>query len=262
MVLENKVMNFLPNEIELKSIPGAVIHVSFEGKSVLQKAIGNRVVFPEKQPMHLDTVFDLASLTKVVATLPATLKLMEDGAIRLDDRVAFFLPEFGKNGKESITIKHLLTHTSGLPAHKQYFLESLTTEQILHRIYEQELISPLGEKVIYSDLGLITLYKVIETITGQKFEDYVKKEFFEPLNMGETVYNPSFGRERYAATEYSENLGEHKHGIVHDDNTESMGGISGHAGLFSTVHDLAQFASMIENNGIYEWEEDFISNFP
>ena len=110
------------------------------------------------------------------------------------------------------------------------------------------------KKVIYSDLGIITLYKIIETITGQKFDEYVKKEIFEPLNMKETLFNPSFNRNRYAATEYSEKLGEYKHGIVHDDNTESMGGISGHAGLFSTVNDLAQFASMIENDGIYEGE--------
>ena len=252
--MENKVMNFLQKEIELYHIPGAVIHISFEDEIILQKAIGNRVVFPKKQQMDIDTVFDLASLTKVVATLPATLKLMESGYIRLDDRVAFFLPEFGKNGKEDITIRHLLTHTSGLPAHKEYFLKSLTTEQILQSIYEQELISPLGKKVIYSDLGIITLYKIIETITGQKFHEYVRKEIFEPLNMKETLFNPSFNKNRYAATEYSEKLGEYKHGIVHDDNTESMGGISGHAGLFSTVNDLAKFASMIENDGFYEGE--------
>lgn len=245
-------INFLQREIDLEHIPGAVIHVSYEGKTVLQKAIGNRVVFPDKQPMELNTVFDLASLTKVVATLPIILKLLENGLIRLDDRAAFFLPEFEKNGKETITIRHLLTHTSGLPAHIPFHLEALHTEQILQRIYGQELVAQPGERVIYSDLGLITLYKIIETLTGEKFEAYVKKEIFDSLNMKETGFNPSFERNRYAATEYSEKLGEYKNGIVHDENTESMGGISGHAGLFSTIHDLANFTKMIENNGMFE----------
>ncbi|MET3698299.1 serine hydrolase domain-containing protein [Bacillus oleivorans] len=250
--MKDKVLAFLQKEIELEAIPGAVIHVSYQDQVILQEAIGHRVVFPEKQPLEIDTVFDLASLTKVVASLPVTLKLLETGQIRLDDRVAYFLHDFGKNGKDSITIRHLLTHTSGLPAHKEYFLESLTTEQIVDRINKQELVAPIGERVIYSDLGIITLYQVIEKITGDRFEQYVKKQIFEPLQMTETGFNPAFNENRYAATEYSEKLKDYKKGIVHDDNTESMGGISGHAGLFSTVNDLANFAAMIESNGVFQ----------
>lgn len=250
--MKTKILKFLQKEIDQQHIPGAVIHISYQSQVILQEAIGNRAVFPTKAPMEFDTVFDLASLTKVVATLPVTLKLLENGHIRLDDSVTNFIPEFGLKGKEQITLRHLLTHTSGLPAHKQYYLEDLNAEQIFARICQQELEVPIGSQVIYSDLGLITLYKVIETITGERFEDYVKREIFEPLSMVETGFNPAFSRNRFAATEYSEKLQDYKHGIVHDDNTESMGGISGHAGLFSTVNDLAKYAAMIENNGVYQ----------
>lgn len=249
--MKKKVLRFLQNEIEQEHIPGTVIHVSFENETILQEPIGNRAIYPEKHPMELDTVFDIASLTKVVATLPAILKLLEEGSLRLDDRVSFFLPEFKKNGKEEIRIRHLLTHTSGLPASFFDHTES-SAEQILERIYNQELVSPVGKKVIYSDLGLITLYKLTETITGQVFTEYLKKELFEPLEMKDTMFNPIFFKNRYAATEFSDKLNAYKLGIVHDENTENMGGISGHAGLFSTVEDLAKFTSMIENNGVYQ----------
>ena len=253
--MREKVLHLLQNEIDLKHIPGAVICVSLEGEVILREAIGHRVVHPEKAPMEIDTVFDLASLTKVVSTLPVILKLIDSGEIRLDDRVSYFLPEFAQNGKVGITLKHLLTHTSGLPAHKQFYLENLTTEQILERIYQEKLEAPPGSKVIYSDLSFITLYKVIETVTGEKFTDFVRNEIFTPLGMKDTGFNPTFPRERYAATEYSEKLADYKHGVVHDDNTESMGGISGHAGLFSTIKDLQKYALMIENKGVFNGKQ-------
>ncbi|WP_407058524.1 serine hydrolase domain-containing protein [Paracerasibacillus soli] len=175
--------------------------------------MGSKSVFPNELSMTLDTVFDLASLTKVVATLPAILKLIENGELRLDDSVAFFLPEFRKHGKEHISMRHLLTHTSGLPAHRQYYLNHLSTTEIVDSIYEQELAYPVGEKVVYSDLGFIILYKVIEKITGVAFEDYVRREIFKPLGMLETGFNPSFPTERYAATEYSDKLQAYKCGL-------------------------------------------------
>ncbi|GAA0336861.1 serine hydrolase domain-containing protein [Bacillus carboniphilus] len=253
--MKKEVLSFLQREVQNNHIPGAVLHVSFQGEVLLQEAVGNKVVSPEKSPMGLDTIFDLASLTKVVATLPAVLKLLDHGLVRLDDRVSYFLPEFGKAGKEEIRIRHLLTHTGGLPAFHNFYLESLTTEQIMDRIYEQELIYPIGSKVIYSDLGLITLYKLIEAVTEQAFPEFLKKEIYEPLKMLETGFNPTYPRERFAATEYCEHLNGYKQGIVHDENTESMGGISGHAGLFSTVTDLANFTSMIENDGVFNGKQ-------
>ncbi|MFD1848616.1 serine hydrolase domain-containing protein [Oceanobacillus bengalensis] len=250
--MRGKILNFFQKEIDLEHIPGAALSISYKGEIIVEEIVGNRVVYPEKAPIKIDTVFDLASLTKVVGTLPAILRLIESGDVRLDDSIGYFLPEFAHNGKQDITIRHLLTHTSGLPAHKQYYLENLSTNQILERIYEQSLEYESGTKVVYSDLGLITLYKVIETVTGDTFAHFLEKEFLKPLEMFDTGFNPTFERERYAATEFSEKRNDYKHGIVHDDNTESMGGISGHAGLFSTLHDLQNYASMIENDGVFK----------
>lgn len=250
--LRAKVVEFLQKEIDSDHIPGAVLSVTHRGENIVRKAIGNRVVFPEKAPMTLETVFDLASLTKVIATLPAMLKLIDHGEIRLDDTVSHFLPRFSERGKDDVVIRHLLTHTSGLPSHKSYFADALTTDEILESIFHEPLEYSTGSKVVYSDLGLITLYKIIETVTGMPFAQFLAEEFFMPLGMNETGFNPSFEKSRYAVTEYSEALQDYKAGIVHDENTESMGGVSGHAGLFSTVNDLAKFASMIENDGVYQ----------
>lgn len=250
--MREMVLDFLQKEIDLEHIPGAAISVSHKGKVLFEEAIGYKSFYPEKRSMELNTIFDLASLTKVVATLPAFLLLIESGQIRLDDAVSFFLPEFAKNGKESITLRNLLTHTSGLPSHRQYYREGLNTDQILKKIYEEPLEYEIGTKVIYSDLGLITLYRVIETVTGEAFNQFLKREFFVPMEMVETGFNPPQSIEHFASTEYNETLKDYKRGIVHDENTETMGGISGHAGLFSTLHDLQNFASMIENKGVYK----------
>lgn len=249
--MKNKVLFFLKKEVELMHIPGAAIHISHQGRVIMQEAVGNKVVYPEKDSMDLNTVFDLASLTKVVATLPAILKLMDEGDVRLDDKVDFFLPEFSRNGKSNITVRHLLTHTSSMIGHRKYYLENLNEKEVIDEICSERLIDPLGSKVIYSDLGFITLYKLIEEATQVPFTNFIQKEIFDPLEMNETMYNPTFPKEHYAATEYSEKLKEYKRGVVHDDNAETMGGISGHAGLFSTLSDLGNFAKMIENNGVY-----------
>ncbi|KMK75096.1 serine hydrolase domain-containing protein [Alkalihalobacillus pseudalcaliphilus] len=246
-----KVRNFLEKEIQLKHIPGATIHIAQHGKVVMQEALGFQRVFPKEESMRMSTVFDLASLTKVIATLPLILKLIEQGELHLDDRVSFFLPQFEGGGKEDIRIKHLLTHTSGLPAHRRYYENKLQVAQIMESIYAEELVAPLGKQVIYSDLGFITLYQIIEKISGVPFEQFVHEELLLPLEMNETGFHLGYEKWRYAATEYSDELREYKQGIVHDDNTESMGGISGHAGLFSTVTDLTNFAEMIEQGGYF-----------
>lgn len=250
--MKDKIRDFLQAEIDSEHIPGAVLHVTHRGENVLQEAIGHRTVFPERSPMKLDTVFDLASLTKVIATLPAVLKLIDRGAFRLDDPVSLFLPAFGQNGKEAVTIRYLLTHTSGLPAHRPLHLEAATTDEVMEKIYDEPLAYPSGHKVVYSDLNFITLYKVAGAVTGENFERFIAREVFMPLEMHETGFNPSFAKVRYAATEYNESLQAYKCGVVHDENAEAMDGVSGHAGLFSTMTDLQKFALMIENGGTYK----------
>ncbi|MFD1414429.1 serine hydrolase domain-containing protein [Oceanobacillus jeddahense] len=250
--MKQQVLQLLEKEISLNHLPGAVVQVMHKDEIILREAVGSRYNYNEKKaPMMLDTVFDLASLTKVVATLPAVLKLIDEGEIRLDDPVTFFLPSFAANGKEEVKLRHLLTHTSGLPAHREYYKEELTKGSIINEIEQEELIGPIGANVVYSDLGFILLYHIIEKVTDQLFNQFLSEQFYKPLGMTETGFCPTFNRERYATTEYSEKLNDYKFGIVHDDNAESMSGMSGHAGLFSTIEDLTRFTQMIENEGIY-----------
>ena len=246
-----KVIELLQKEIDQRHIPGAVLQINHKGKTVVEEALGWRIDFEDdREPMQLNTVFDVASLTKVVATLPATLKLMDEGELTLSDTVAHFIPEFAKSNKSEITIQNLLTHTSGLTSHRRFYKENLKKNEIYKEIYKETLHYPTDSKVVYSDLGLILLSRIIEIITEMSFEEFVDREIFKPLEMTETSYLPRFSNERYAATEFSEKLNTYKIGTVHDENTDALGGISGHAGLFSTVSDLNKFALMIENDGV------------
>ncbi|WP_062353969.1 serine hydrolase domain-containing protein [Bacillus kwashiorkori] len=246
-----KVVEYIKRQVEQKNLPGAAIHISYQGETLLHAAIGYRSLEPKIQPMTIDTVFDLASLTKVVATNPAVLKLIDEGELMLHDPVSRYLSEFAKNGKEEIKIRHLLTHTSGLTAHRPYYLDCQSREEVLAKIYEETPVEKIGEKVIYSDLGFILLSKVIEVISGMKFEKFVQNNIFQPLEMLETGFNLPFAKERFAVTEKSRFTNKFKAGTVHDDNAEAMGGVSGHAGLFATLADLEKFAAMIENDGVY-----------
>ncbi|CAM4179167.1 serine hydrolase domain-containing protein [Lederbergia lenta] len=250
--METEVYRFLANEIDQGNIPGASIYISHQGMKVMKKSIGYRALTPKKLSIEGDTIFDIASLTKIVSTLTACLQLIDKGEIRLDDKIAYFIPAFAANGKTEITIKHLLTHTSGLPAHRPFYKEALKVAEVVDRICAERLVSPVGDRVIYSDLGFILLSTVIEKVTDQSFNEYVSAKILNPLDMQDTGFNPSFNQERFAATEYSEKLNNYKYGIVHDENAEAMGGISGHAGIFSTIQDLAKFTSMIENDGVYK----------
>jgi len=248
--MKEKVMDFLQNEINQQHIPGAVIQVNDQGETVLEEVLGNRIDYEGNQePMQIDTVFDLASLTKIVATLPAVLKLIDNGKLALNDPVSYFIPEFGQKNKEEITMYHLLTHTSGLASHRKFYQEGLHKEAIFEEIYAESLEYEPGAQVVYSDLGFILLAKVVEIVSGESFEKFALKEIFKPLGMKETGFLPDFPSERYAATEYSESLGSYKLGTVHDENTKALGGISGHAGLFSTLSDLKKYVSMVENEG-------------
>ncbi|MBS4218756.1 beta-lactamase family protein [Bacillus sp. FJAT-49711] len=249
--MKEEVIRFLQKEIDLENIPGAAIYISHKGTSILEEVVGYRALAPKKEPMQIDTVFDLASLTKIVTTMTASLQLLDKGEIRLDDPVSYFFPEFNENGKEEVRIRHLLTHTSGLPAHRPFYEEGLTTEQMIKKICAEELENPVGQKVVYSDLGFILLASLIEKVVEIPFDEYVSKEILTPLEMHETGFNPTYSRTRFAATEFSEKLNDFKYGIVHDDNAESMGGVSGHAGLFSTLKDLTNYAQMIENGGSF-----------
>ncbi|NGP46182.1 beta-lactamase family protein [Bacillaceae bacterium SIJ1] len=253
--MKEALIHFLQKEVAQSHIPGAAMVVSHEGKVIVKEAVGHRMVYPYEAPMEVDTVFDLASLTKVVATMPAVLKLIDDGEIRLDDPVPFFLPDFAQNGKKEVTLKHLLTHTSGLPAHQPFYKKQWSAEQVMTQIFAKPLEYRTGTKVVYSDIGFITLHQVIEKVTEQSFSSFVQEQLFNPLMMYDTQFNPDKQKCRFAATEFCEARQAYKCGDVHDENAELLGGVSGHAGLFSTLNNLGIFASMIENHGVYQGKQ-------
>lgn len=196
-------------------------------------------------PARPDTIYDCASLTKVVATLPLVLLLVDRGRLRLGDPVAEYIPAFAANGKERVTVKQLLTHTSGLLSHKDMYSHGWTPEQVKAHIFAQPLEYEPGTKMVYSDLGFITLGEVVSVLYGEPLEIAAARHVFAPLGMNDTGYLPPERlRSRIAATEYDGSLGRHKWGEVHDENCGALGGASGHAGLFSTAADLAKYAAM------------------
>lgn len=243
---------FLQDEINKQVTPGAIIRVRHKGELIIDEALGSTCPEAEGVPVSASTVYDMASLTKVMVTAPILLQLLEKGELYLHDRVAAFIPEFGANGKENVRIRHLLTHSSGLAAHRHYFADRLAKQQVYEEIHKEQLVYRPETEVVYSDLGFIMLMAVIEKVTGQKIEEYAEQHLFGPMGMHHTKFLPDFEKSRYAPTEYLEHIGGHKYGIVHDDNTEFMGGISGHAGLFSTMADLSVFTRMLENDGLHD----------
>lgn len=253
--MKETIIQFLAEEIDKQTMPGAVVQVKYKGEWVLQEAVGHASSEQDRVVMSMDHLFDVASLTKVVATLPSILKLLETGNMYLNDRVSYFLPQFGRNGKADVTIRQLLTHSSGLIAHRPYFERKLSYEDVLQEIFNDQLVYKPDTEVVYSDLGFIILGEVVKAVTGVRLDEFARKAIFQPLGMSKTGYLPNVDRQLIAPTEFLEHIGGHKYGIVHDDNTEFMGGISGHAGLFSTASELKAFCDMLENDGIYEGKE-------
>ena len=234
-------------------IPGAVAAIVHNGILIGPRAFGWAVRDPVRIPMTPRTIFDMASLTKVVATLPSVLIACERGLFRLDDPVSRFIPEFASGNKEGITLRHLLTHTSGLPAHVKFWEMGLKKEEILPFISSLEVPPGApGQKVVYSDLGFILLGEVLRRVTGLRLDEFASREVFAPLGMAETCFLPPEDKKHLiAATEFRPDLGKWMWGEVHDENAFALGGIAGHAGLFSTAEDIARYALMWLGQG--EW---------
>jgi CubicO group peptidase (beta-lactamase class C family) len=224
-----------------------------DGRIVYDKCFGSLEYAPESPIVDKETMFDLASLTKVIATTTAIMRLYDDKLLTLDDTVAKYIPEFGNHGKEKITLRNLLLHNSGLPAYKQFYLTCKSPLEMLDSIYLTATVYPTGDSVLYSDLGFIMLGKVVEKITGITLDRYLDSLFYKPLYMLRTMYNPteSFS-ENIAPTEWDSVFRKKLiRGVVHDENAYLLGGVSGHAGLFSTSSDLAIFMQMLMNGGSY-----------
>ncbi len=234
-------------------IPGAVLLVGHDGQVIYRKAYGSRALEPRREPMTLDTIFDLASLTKVVATTPAVMQLVEQGKVRLNDPLAKYLPDFAQSGKEDITVRQLLTHYSGLPPDLD-LKTPWTGKETAYRIaFAATLQDPPGSRFSYSDINFIVLGALVERVSGETLDEYCTRHIFAPLKMTHTRFVPPAAPrtgwiQKIAPTQYDEN--EHMlRAVVHDPTARRMGGVAGQAGLFSTADDLAKFAQALLNGG-------------
>ena len=237
--------------IRRKRMPGCVVLVGRAGKIVLLKAYGNRQLEPTIAPMTTDTVFDLASLTKPIATATSVMRLVEEGRVRLADPVSKHLPEFGQQGKDVITIKQLLTHQGGLIPDNALGDYDQGPAEAFRRIDALKTYVEPGTKFIYTDVGYIVLAKLVHELTGKRIDEYARQTIFQPLGMQETGYLPGAElQQRAAPTEQRE--GRWMRGEVHDPRAYRLGGVAGHAGLFSTAEDLARYAQMLLNRGSYQ----------
>ena len=228
-------------------VPGVVVRIE-HGGAVYQKSYGAKAVAPEFLPMTYDTIFDSASLTKVIATAPAIMLLAERDKLRLDDKVDHWINNFKAHGKGAVTIRHLLTHTSGL----RPSLSSKPTWSGLAKAIdlakEERLTAQPGTKFRYSDINFILLGEIVQLASGQMLDEFTSKHIYQRLGMRDTGFLPPFKkRSRVAPTERVD--GEILHGIVHDPTARRMDGVAGHAGLFTTAADLSRFAQMMLNGG-------------
>jgi uncharacterized protein YbbC (DUF1343 family)/CubicO group peptidase (beta-lactamase class C family) len=239
-------------------LPGAIVLVGRRDAIVYQKAFGNRSLEPSIEPMTLDTIFDLASLTKVVATTTSAMILIEDGRIRLSDRVASHIPGFERYGKSAITIRHLMTHVSGLRPGLDMTEEFSDYDTAIARAVEEVPASAPGERFVYSDINYFLLGDIIKRVSGRGLDTFSTERVFGPLGMRDTMFNPPASlRSRIAPTEKCTPLGWPcdrpgaimLRGIVHDPTARRMGGVAGHAGLFSTAADLSLFCRMLLHGG-------------
>jgi uncharacterized protein YbbC (DUF1343 family)/CubicO group peptidase (beta-lactamase class C family) len=238
------IAKIVAEEIHAGQFPGAVVLIGNQGKIVYRRAFGHRMIKPKKLPMTPDTIFDLASLTKVIATTTAVMQLVEKGEMSLEDPVEKYWPEFKNNDKGEITVRHLLTHYSGLPPDLSLKPDWSGHEMALQKIVAEKPILAPGTRFIYSDINFVILGELIQRITGQTLDAYCSDHIFEPMGMKDTCFKPSQALyNRIAPTQWN-GIGK-----VHDPTACRMGGVAGHAGLFSTADDLSIFAQTLLDGG-------------
>jgi uncharacterized protein YbbC (DUF1343 family)/CubicO group peptidase (beta-lactamase class C family) len=247
--------------IARKDLPGAVVAVGTETGVAWQASVGRRAVQPAPEPMTADTIFDAASLTKVVATTTAVMMLVEQGKLRLTDRVAAHLPGFEKYGKRDITIRHLMTHTSGLRPDLEFNPEWNGYETAISKALDEVPVAGLDARVIYSDINFFLLGHIVAVVSGEPLDEFTRAHVFLPLGMKDTMFKPPASlAARIAPTERCAPIsfpcgqpsGTWLRGVVHDPTARRMNNVAGHAGLFTTAADLARFARMLLNGGQLE----------
>src|SRR6202158_2416095 len=238
---------------------GGVVAVGYRGEVTIQ-AFGKQTYEPGAPAIRADTIYDVASLSKVIVTTTVIARLTEahqGGRVDLDAPIARYLPEWasGPNPewRRAVTVRHLLTHTSGLPPHQPFYKTCKSKDEVVAKIMVEPLVTAPGAKEAYSDLGVILLGEMAERVTGRSLETLARQEIFTPLGMRDTMYNPPKRLlSRIAPTENDSDYRKRLvHGVVHDENAFAMGGVAGHAGVFSTASDLSAFCQMLLNGGIY-----------
>lgn len=243
--------NIINRAIKDKAFPGCVVLIWKEGKIIYEKPFGHFTYEINSREVQKNTIYDLASLTKVVATTTAAMICYDRKLLSLDDPVTKYIPSFNTNGKENITIKNLLLHNSGLPAWKKLYGQGFSSEDIIREIYSSELEYKPGTKYVYSDLGMIILGKIIEKVSGTSLDKFCKDEIFVPLEMNSTFFVPSDSIKQYCAPTEKDDYWRMKtlQGEVHDETSSLLGGVAGNAGLFSTAEDISRLITVLMNNG-------------
>ncbi len=260
--------------------PGAVVLVSKDNEVVYHETFGFRSLVPEKTPLEANTIFDLASLTKPLATTIAIMMLVREKKIRLEDRVTRFIPTFGVFGKSPVTFRHLLNHSSGLPGWKPYHEEILKSEKagkinfvasraakndVLGQIHREKSLNAAGAQAVYSDLGFMLLGEIVEVVSGSNLDRFCQERIFKPLGLRSTAFvdltqirthrlQPV--QEMIAPTENCPWRKKILCGEVHDDNAYAMGGVAGHAGLFSSARDIYYLLARL--NRCLQGKDDFL----
>jgi CubicO group peptidase (beta-lactamase class C family) len=234
-------------EVDAGRLPGVAVVILYRGETILNEQYGWAMLTPERVPLPPAAIFDLASVTKVVATTPAVMRLMEQGKVALDAPVADYLPEFEAAGKAAVTVRHLLTHTSGLPWWKPFYRSCSTREAVWQAVCDTPLESEPGSQCVYSDLEFLTLGVLVERLSGLRLDEFCRREFFGPQGLIDTDYCPPPEKwARCAATEQCPWRGRVMRGEVHDENAYACGGVAGHAGLFGPAPELARwFGSLL-----------------
>ncbi len=231
--------------------PGASLLIAHDKKIIYKKGFGHFTYDINSEKVTPKTIYDLASVTKVIATTTAAMICIDKGLFHLDDIVSKYIPLFSFNGKENITIKNLLLHNSGLVAYKKYHEKYDKPDSVLNDIFSSQLEYETGTKTVYSDLGFITLGKIIEKVSGKTLDKFCNDEIFKPLGMKNTFYNPPAKyKKRITPTEF-DNYWRNRLliGEVHDETASLLNGVSGNAGLFSTSEDLYRLLLMLLNKG-------------
>ncbi|MEM1271597.1 MAG: serine hydrolase, partial [Bacteroidota bacterium] len=259
--LSERVDSLMEASIADRAFPAAAVAIGRPDVTAHLKGYGY-LTYESETPVTTHTLFDVASLTKVVATTPAIMRLVEDGKMDLNAPLATYLPEFGRNGKDKVTVRQILTHTAGLKAFYQFYDQGITDrDEIIEFIFNDSLRYEPDTRYVYSDLGMMMLALAVERVSGEAFEDFVQTHIFAPLGMSRSGFRPAGGEgtdPSVVPTEVDEAFGRGLvQGEVHDERAWMLGGVAGHAGLFSCAEDLSLFAQMLLNEGRLHGQQIF-----